>query len=219
MKKPDSQERMKEFTMEKEQMVAELVRLVGGKRPEVRHALQSLRVRCVADPVEARLHRPSHLDGRGFERRKIRPRERNSRRSPGLRDESQRGERSLDGGIAVVLTRMNRILDMDIENQRVVVQPGIVTLNLKNVLARYGYLYQPDPASEKATTLGGNVGENAGGPHCLKYGVTSNHVLGVEMVLFDGEIVQVGGKALDNPGFDLPGFLGARRGRSASSRR
>ena len=68
-----------------------------------------------------------------------------------------------------------------------VVQPGIVTLNLKNFLAKHGYLYQPDPASEKASTIGGNVSENSGGPHCLKYGVTSNHVLGAEIVLFDGE--------------------------------
>jgi len=69
-----------------------------------------------------------------------------------------------------------------------------------------------DPASEKVTTIGGNFGENAGGPHCLKYGVTSNHVLGVELVLFDGEVVRVGGKALDNPGFDLLGILGASEG-------
>jgi len=94
----------------------------------------------------------------------------------------------------------------------VVVQPGIVTLNLKNFLAKHGYLYQPDPASEKASTIGGNVSENSGGPHCLKYGVTSNHVLGAEIVLFDGEIVQVGGKALENPGFDLPGIITGSEG-------
>lgn len=122
------------------------------------------------------------------------------------------GSVCLHGGIAVVLTRMNQILDLDIENQRVVVQPGLVTLNLKNFLAKHGYLYQPDPASEKASTLGGNVAENSGGPHCLKYGVTSNHVLGGEIVLFDGEIVQVGGKALDNPGFDLPGVFTGSEG-------
>ncbi len=122
------------------------------------------------------------------------------------------GSVCLHGGIAVVLTRMNQVLDLDIENQRVVVQPGLVTLNLKNFLAKHGYLYQPDPASEKASTLGGNVAENSGGPHCLKYGVTSNHVLGGEIVLFDGEIVQVGGKALDNPGFDLPGVFTGSEG-------
>jgi glycolate oxidase len=118
----------------------------------------------------------------------------------------------LQGGIALVLTRMNQILDLDIENQRVVVQPGVITLNLKNLLAKHGYLYQPDPASEKSSTLGGNVGENAGGPHCLKYGVTSNHVLGGELVLFDGEVIQFGGKALDNPGYDLAGILNGSEG-------
>jgi len=122
------------------------------------------------------------------------------------------GSVCLQGGIAVVLTRMNQVLDLDVENLRVVVQPGIVTLNLKNFLAKHGYLYQPDPASEKASTIGGNVGENSGGPHCLKYGVTSNHVLGGEIVLFDGEVVPVGGKALDNPGFDLPGIITGSEG-------
>jgi glycolate oxidase len=117
------------------------------------------------------------------------------------------GSISMQGGIAIVMTRMNQLLDLDIENQRVVVQPGMITLNLKNILAKHGYLYQPDPASEKVTTIGGNVGENSGGPHCLKYGVTSNHVLGGEMVLYNGDVVQVGGKALDNPGYDLPGVI------------
>lgn len=122
------------------------------------------------------------------------------------------GSVTVQGGIAVVLTRMNRILEIDIENLRVLVQPGVITLDLKNELAKHGYLYQPDPASEKVTTIGGNFGENAGGPHCLKYGVTSNHVLGVELVLADGQVVRVGGKALDNPGFDLMGVLGASEG-------
>jgi len=122
------------------------------------------------------------------------------------------GSVCLHGGIAIVTTKMNQILDLDIENQRIVVQPGLITLNLKNFLARHGYLYQPDPASEKSSTLGGNVGENAGGPHCLKYGVTSNHVLGGELVLFDGEVIQFGGKALDNPGYDLSGVLSGSEG-------
>ncbi len=122
------------------------------------------------------------------------------------------GSVAVQGGISLVLTKMNKILDLDIENQRVVVQPGIITLDLKNELAKHGYLYQPDPASEKVTTIGGNFGENAGGPHCLKYGVTSNHVLGAEVVLDNGEVIRVGGKALDNPGFDLLGILGASEG-------
>ena len=111
------------------------------------------------------------------------------------------------GGIVLQFSRMNNILEIDIENQRVVVEPGVVTLDMKNVLAGYGYIYQPDPASEKVTTLGGNFAENSGGPHCLKYGVTGNHVLGAEVVLANGDVVEVGGKALDNPGYDLTGLL------------
>jgi glycolate oxidase subunit GlcD len=111
------------------------------------------------------------------------------------------------GGIVLHFSRMNKILEIDIENERVVVEPGIFTLVLKNQLARYGFVYQPDPASEKVSTLGGNFGENSGGPHCLKYGVTTNHILGAEVVLSDGEVIQVGGKTLDNPGFDLIGIL------------
>jgi glycolate oxidase len=114
------------------------------------------------------------------------------------------------GGIVIHFSRMNRILEIDIENQRAVVEPGIFTLVFKNELVRYGYVYQPDPASEKVSTFGGNVGENSGGPHCLKYGVTTNHILGAEVVLSDGEVIQLGGKALDNPGYDLTGvFVGS----------
>jgi len=111
------------------------------------------------------------------------------------------------GGIVLHFSRMNKILEIDIENERVVVEPGIFTLVLKNQLARYGFVYQPDPASEKVSTLGGNFGENSGGPHCLKYGVTTNHILGAEVVFSDGEVIQVGGKTLDNPGYDLTGIL------------
>ena len=111
------------------------------------------------------------------------------------------------GGIVIHFSRMNRILEIDIENQRAVVEPGVFTLALKTALARYGYVYQPDPASEKVSTFGGNFGENSGGPHCLKYGVTTNHILGAEVVLSNGEVVQVGGKTLDNPGYDLTGVL------------
>jgi glycolate oxidase len=111
------------------------------------------------------------------------------------------------GGIVLHFSRMNRILEIDRENQRAVVEPGVFTLVLKNELARYGYVYQPDPASEKVSTFGGNLGENSGGPHCLKYGVTTNHILGAEVVLYDGDVIQAGGKALDNPGYDLTGVL------------
>lgn len=111
------------------------------------------------------------------------------------------------GGIVLHFPRMNRILEIDVENQRVVAEPGAVTLDIKNAIGKHGYLYHPDPASEKATTIGGNAGENSGGPHCFKYGVTSNHVLGLELVLADGEVVEVGGKALDSPGYDLTGIM------------
>ncbi len=114
------------------------------------------------------------------------------------------------GGLVIVTSRMNRVLEIDIPNQRAVVEPGLFNLDLQKALARYGYLYAPDPASQKVSTLGGNVGENSGGPHCLKYGVTTNHVLGLEVVLPNGEIVALGGKALDPPGYDLVGlFVGS----------
>jgi glycolate oxidase len=114
------------------------------------------------------------------------------------------------GGIVIETSRMNRILEIDVRNQRAVVQPGVVNLDLVNEAAKQGLLYAPDPASQKASTIGGNIGENAGGPHCLKYGVTTNHVLGLEVVTSDGELLQLGGKALDAPGYDLTGvFVGS----------
>ncbi len=117
------------------------------------------------------------------------------------------------GGIVLLTTpKMNRILEIDIPNQRVVVEPGVITLQLKNELAKYGYLYQPDPASEKTSTMGGNLAENSGGPLCFKYGVTTNHILGAELVLADGEVINVGGKSLDNPGLDLIGLVTGSEG-------
>ena len=111
------------------------------------------------------------------------------------------------GGIVVHFSRMNRILEIDIPNRTVTVEPGIITLDLQNLLLKKGFLYVPDPASQKVSTLGGNLGENSGGPHCLKYGVTTNHVLGAELVLYDGSVVWTGGKSQDNPGYDLTGLL------------
>lgn len=112
-----------------------------------------------------------------------------------------------DGGIVVSLTRMNRILELDAPNQRAVVQPGCICLDLQSAVEPLGFFYPPDPASQVACTLGGNVGENAGGPHCLKYGVTANHVTGLQVVLPDGEVLRTGGKALDFPGLDLTGAI------------
>jgi glycolate oxidase len=111
------------------------------------------------------------------------------------------------GGVLISLARMNRILEVDVENLRAIVEPGVVNLRLGQATAVYGLTYVPDPSSQKACTIGGNVGENSGGPHTLRYGVTTNHTLGLEVVLPDGEIVQLGGSALDTPGYDLVGLL------------
>src|SRR5436305_1321771 len=110
---------------------------------------------------------------------------------------------------AIVLStaRMNRILEVDIPNQRAVVQPGVVNLELSNAVAKYGYYYAPDPSSQKACTIGGNVAENSGGPHTLALGVTVNHVTGIEAVLPNGRIIELGGKTQDCCGLDLTGFF------------
>jgi glycolate oxidase len=114
------------------------------------------------------------------------------------------------GGVVIEMIRMNQILEVDQASQRARVQPGMFNLEFGNALAPLGYQYLPDPASQKAATLGGNVGENSGGPHCFKYGVTTNHVLGLTVVLPDGEIVHLGGKSPDAPGYDLTGaFVGS----------
>ncbi|MFB3818052.1 MAG: FAD-linked oxidase C-terminal domain-containing protein [Candidatus Methylomirabilales bacterium] len=114
------------------------------------------------------------------------------------------------GGVVIEMIRMNRLLEVDIPNLRARVQPGMFNLDFGNALAPLGYQYLPDPASQKAATLGGNVGENSGGPHCFKYGVTSNHVMGLTVVLPDGEVAHLGGKAPDTPGYDLTGvFVGS----------
>ncbi|MGH9570058.1 MAG: FAD-binding oxidoreductase [Candidatus Angelobacter sp.] len=109
--------------------------------------------------------------------------------------------------IVLSLARMNRILEIDVANQRAVVQPGVVNLEVSNAAAKYGYFYAPDPSSQKACTIGGNVSENSGGPHTLALGVTVNHVTGLEVVLPDGRIVRFGGKAQDSTGLDLTGFF------------
>ena len=114
------------------------------------------------------------------------------------------------GGVVLEMIRMNRILEIDRPNLRARVQPGMFNLEFGNTLIPLGYQYLPDPASQKAATLGGNVAENSGGPHCFKYGVTTNHVLGLTVVLPDGQVANIGGKATDTPGYDLPGvFVGS----------
>jgi glycolate oxidase len=111
------------------------------------------------------------------------------------------------GGIVIELSRMNRILEIDLKNRAAVVEPGVFNLALQEALSPLGYYYAPDPASQRVSTIGGNVGENSGGPLCLKYGVTTNHILGLEVVLPDGAVVQMGGKASDYPGYDLKGVM------------
>jgi len=111
------------------------------------------------------------------------------------------------GGVVICLTRMNHIQQIDYENLYAIVQPGVVNLDFQDVLAAEGYFYAPDPASESVCTLGGNVGENSGGPHCLKYGVTTNHILGLEVVLPDGQVLRTGRQALHHLSYDLTGLL------------
>jgi glycolate oxidase len=115
-----------------------------------------------------------------------------------------------EGGIVISFARMNRILEIDIPNRRVVVEPGVINSHVTDAVAAHGYFYAPDPSSQTACTIGGNVAENAGGAHCLKYGFTTTHVLGMDVVLPSGELVTFGSAAPDAPGYDLTGvFVGS----------
>jgi glycolate oxidase len=113
-------------------------------------------------------------------------------------------------GVVISLARLNHILEVDIPNARVVVEPGVINAHVTQAVAPHGYFYAPDPSSQSVCTVGGNVAENSGGAHCLKYGFTTTHVLGLEIVLPDGSLVHLGGKSLDRPGYDLCGvFVGS----------
>jgi len=113
-------------------------------------------------------------------------------------------------GIVISLTRMNRILAVDLDSQRVVVEPGVPNLEVTRAVAAHGYFYAPDPSSQQVCTIGGNVAENSGGAHCLKHGFTVNHVTGLKIVLPDGELAELGGLSLDQDGLDLLGvFVGS----------
>jgi glycolate oxidase len=113
-------------------------------------------------------------------------------------------------GVLIVMSQMREIFEVDIASERAVVQPGVINLHVTRAAAPHGYYYAPDPSSQQICSIGGNVAENSGGAHCLKYGFTTNHVTGVEMVAPDGEVVRLGGKALDPPGYDLLGaFVGS----------
>jgi len=117
------------------------------------------------------------------------------------------GSLPVANGIVIALTRMASILAVDLDNQRVVVQPGVTNLGVTQAIAAQGFYYAPDPSSQQVCTIGGNVAENSGGAHCLKYGFTTNHVLGATFVCADGRVARLGGAVLDSPGYDLLGLV------------
>lgn len=122
------------------------------------------------------------------------------------------GALPLGDGVLLGLGKFNRILDIDYDNRAVRTQPGVTNLGITNAVQHRGFYYAPDPSSQIACTIGGNVAENSGGVHCLKYGLTTNNVLGLEMVLVSGEVIRLGGKALDDAGFDLVGLMNGSEG-------
>jgi len=119
------------------------------------------------------------------------------------------------GGVMIGFSRMNRILEIDLANERAVLEPGVVNLDITLAVQHDNYFYAPDPSSQRACTIGGNVSENAGGPHTLAYGVTTNHVLGLEVVLPDGTVMTTGGMEQDTPGYHLTGLLTGSEGTMA----
>jgi glycolate oxidase len=118
----------------------------------------------------------------------------------------------LTDGVVLGLGKFNRILDIDFENRCVVAQPGVTNLGITNAVQHEGFYYAPDPSSQIACTIGGNVAENSGGVHCLKYGLTTNNLLGLEMVLPNGDILRLGGRHLDAEGYDLLGLMTGSEG-------
>ncbi|HEY3927380.1 MAG TPA: FAD-linked oxidase C-terminal domain-containing protein [Candidatus Koribacter sp.] len=120
------------------------------------------------------------------------------------------GALPVEGGIVLSLARLNRILEVDIPNARVVVEPGVINAMVTQEVAPYGYFYAPDPSSQSVCSIGGNIAENSGGAHCLKYGFTTTHVVAMEVVLADGTVAELGATTLDAPGYDLMGvFVGS----------
>ena len=122
------------------------------------------------------------------------------------------GALPLEDGIPLGLGKFNRILDIDYDNRCVTAQPGVTNLAITHAVEADGFYYAPDPSSQIACSIGGNVAENSGGVHCLKYGLTANNLLGIEMVLMDGETVRLGGKHLDSGGYDLLGIVTGSEG-------
>jgi glycolate oxidase len=122
------------------------------------------------------------------------------------------GALPLADGVLLVMTKFNRILEVDFENRVVVAQPGVTNLAITQAVAEEGFFYAPDPSSQIACSIGGNVAENAGGVHCLKYGLTANNLLGLQVVLIGGEVIRIGGKHLDSDGYDLLGLITGSEG-------
>ena len=122
------------------------------------------------------------------------------------------GALPLEDAVLLVMSRFNRILDVDYANRTVVAQPGVTNLGITQAVAHEGFYYAPDPSSQIACSIGGNVAENSGGVHCLKYGLTANNVLGIEMVTIQGEVIRLGGKHLDASGYDLLGLMTGSEG-------
>src|SRR5205085_10600375 len=122
------------------------------------------------------------------------------------------GALPLADGVLLGLAKFNRILDIDYDNRCVVAQPGVTNLAITGAVEGAGFYYAPDPSSQIACTIGGNVAENSGGVHCLKYGLTTNNILGIEVVLMDGEVIRLGGKHLDAENYDLLGVMTGSEG-------
>jgi len=122
------------------------------------------------------------------------------------------GALPLADGVLLGLGKFNRVLDIDYDNRTATVQPGVTNLAITHAVEGEGFYYAPDPSSQIACSIGGNVAENSGGVHCLKYGLTTNNILGIEMVTIDGEILRIGGKHLDAEGYDLLGIMTGSEG-------
>src|SRR6201995_1756398 len=122
------------------------------------------------------------------------------------------GALPLADGVLLGLGKFKRIREIDFDNRAVVTEPGVTNLAISQAVAHAGFYYAPDPSSQIACSIGGNVAENSGGVHCLKYGMTTNNVLGCEIVLMSGEILRIGGKGCENAGYDLMGIITGSEG-------
>src|SRR6476659_5698428 len=122
------------------------------------------------------------------------------------------GALPLGDGVLLGMAKFNRICTIDYDNRLAVVEPGVTNLAISDAVAHEGFYYAPDPSSQIACTIGGNIAENSGGVHCLKYGMTTNNVLGCEIVLIGGEVIRIGGKHLDSDGYDLLGLITGSEG-------